>query len=98
MYATWKFLCVVCSTTFLFCYFLNSYYRRSKIPHQLERETKHSIRVWKPLPCRRVLKTLKGSLKVKTQRGQYLLAVDLSCYLWYQSQTPGGVPTRTLGP
>ena len=27
-----------------------------------------------------LVKTLRGSLKVKTQRGQYLLAVGLSCY------------------
>ena len=25
-----------------------------------------------------------------------LLMVDLSCYKWYQSQTSGGVPVRTL--
>ena len=33
------------------------------------------IRVWKPLPSRCVLKTLR-----EAQRGQYLLAVDLGCY------------------
>ena len=37
-------------------------------------------RVWKHiLSRRRVLKTLKGSLKQKAQRGQYLLAVGLDC-------------------
>ena len=34
------------------------------------------IRVWKPLPSRRVLKSLKG----KGQIGQYLLLVGLGCY------------------
>ena len=38
------------------------------------------IRVWKLLPSRRVLKTLKGSSKGKAQRGQYRLVVGLSCY------------------
>ena len=33
------------------------------------------IRVWKPLPSRCVLKTLRGSLKGKAHKGQYLLAV-----------------------
>ena len=32
------------------------------------------------------------------QSGQYLLAVGLDCYKWYQSQIPGNVPARTLGP
>ena len=56
------------------------------------------IRVRKPLPSRRVLKTLRRSPKGKAQRGQYLLAVGLGCYKWYQSQTQGGVPARTLSP
>ena len=30
--------------------------------------------------------------------GQYLLAIGLSCYKWYESQAPSGVPVRTLGP
>ena len=30
-------------------------------------------------------------------KGQYMLAVGLGCYKWYQSQTPSGVPVRTLG-
>ena len=38
------------------------------------------IRVWKPLPSRLVLKTLRGSPKGKIQRGQYLLAVGLGRY------------------
>ena len=38
------------------------------------------IRLWKPLPNKRVLKTLRGSPKVKIQRGQYLLAVCLDGY------------------
>ena len=32
------------------------------------------------------------------QGGQYLLAVDLGCYKWYQSQTPDSVPATTLKP
>ena len=32
------------------------------------------------------------------QSGQYFLAVGLGYYKWYQSQTPGGVLARTLGP
>ena len=43
------------------------------------------IRVWKPLPSICILKTLKGSPKGKAQRGQYLLAVGLGHYKWYQS-------------
>ena len=39
------------------------------------------IRMWKPLPNRCVLKILRGSLKEKAQRRQYLLAVDLGCYM-----------------
>ena len=38
------------------------------------------IRMWKPLPSRRVLKTLRRSPKGKTQRRQHLLAVGLSRY------------------
>ena len=38
------------------------------------------IRVWKSSPSRRVLKPWG-----KAQKGQYLLAVGLSCYKWYQS-------------
>ena len=34
-----------------------------KIPHQLERGTKHSLRVWKPLPNIRVIKLWGESLK-----------------------------------
>ena len=56
------------------------------------------IRVWKPLPSKRVLKTLRGSPEGKAQRGQYLLAMGLACYKWYQSQTSCNVPVRTLGP
>ena len=56
------------------------------------------IRVWKLFPRRRVLKTSRGSPKGKTQRGwQYLLAVGLSCYKWYHSQTSNDVSARTLG-
>ena len=38
------------------------------------------IRVWKPLPSRRVLKTLWGSPKGKAQSGQNLVAVGLDRY------------------
>ena len=34
----------------------------------------------------------------KPERGQYLLAVDLSHYKWYQRQTLGEVPARRLFP
>ena len=54
--------------------------------------------MWKPLLNRRVLKTLRGSSKGEAQRGQYLLAVGLGCYKWYQSQTLGDVPMRKLSP
>ena len=43
------------------------------------------IRVWKPLPNKRILKTLKGKRKGKAQRGQYLIVVSLGCYKWYHS-------------
>ena len=45
------------------------------------------IRVWKPLSSKHVLKTLKGSSKGKTQKGQYLLAVDLDYYKWFPNVT-----------
>ena len=51
--------------------------------------------MWKPLSSRRILKILR--FQVSPQRGQYPLAVGLGCYKWYQSQTPGGVSSRTLG-
>ena len=54
--------------------------------------------MWKLLPSIRVLKTLRESSKGKVQREQYLLAVGLSRYKWYQSQTPGDVPARRLSP
>ena len=54
------------------------------------------IRVWKPLPNKHVLKTLRESPEGEAQRGPDLLVVGLSCYKWYQSQTPGGVPARML--
>ena len=41
-----------------------------EIPHRLGRRTKHFFMgVWKPLPSRRVLKTLRGSPKGKAQGG-----------------------------
>ena len=52
----------------------------------------------KPFPTRRVLKTLMGSPEGKVQRGQYLLAVDLGRYKWYQSQTLGDVSVGRLSP
>ena len=36
------------------------------------------------------------SLKGKAQRGQYLLAVGLGHYKWYQSKTPRDVPASRL--
>jgi len=56
------------------------------------------IRVWKPLPSRHVLKSWAWQRYVKGQSEQYLLAVNLDGYKWYQGQTPGGVPARTLAP
>ena len=56
------------------------------------------IKVWKPLPSIHILKILKGNLKGKGQIGQYLLAVGLGRYKWYQSQTPNDVPRRRLSP
>ena len=44
------------------------------------------------------LTALRVSLKGKTQRGQYQLAVDLGCYKCYQSQTPDDVPAFSLFP
>ena len=51
-------------------------------------------KVWKPspIPYQTRFKALRGSPKGKAQRGQYLLAVDLGRYKWYQSQTPDNVP------
>ena len=36
-------------------------------------------------PSQTRFKALRGSLKGKAQKGQYLLAVDLGRYKWYQS-------------
>ena len=41
-------------------------------------------------------KALRGSLKGKAYRGQYLLAVGLGRYKWYQSQTPDDVSAFLL--
>ena len=49
-------------------------------------------------PYQTHFKNLEGNPKGKTLRGQYLLAMALSCYKWYQSQILGGVPMRTLRP
>ena len=38
-----------------------------------------------PLHSKHVLETLRGSPEVKAQKGQYLLAVGLGRYKWYQS-------------
>ena len=43
-------------------------------------------------------KALSRSPKWKVQRGQYLLAVDLGCYKWYQSQTPDDVSAFSVFP
>ena len=64
----------------------------------MENETPF-IWVWKSLPNRRVLKTLRGSPKGKAQRRQCRLAVGLGRYKWYQkSQTLGDVRARRLFP
>ena len=44
---------------------------------------------------RRILKTLRGSPKVKVQRGQYLLAVGLNYYKWYQSHVSMMLDTQS---
>ena len=49
-------------------------------------------------PYQTCFKALKGSPNEKTQRGQYLLAVDLERYKWYQSQTLDNVSTFLLFP
>ena len=41
-------------------------------------------------------KALRGSPKRKVQIRQYLLAVDLDRYKWYQSQTPDDVRAFSL--
>ena len=41
-------------------------------------------------------KALRGSPKEKAQRGQYLLAVNLGRYKWYQSQSPDDVSAFSL--
>ena len=56
------------------------------------------IRVWRPLPSINIFKMLKESPKEKAQRGQYLLAMSLGHYQWYQSQTPDDVSTKRLSP
>ena len=56
------------------------------------------IRVWKPLPSRRVLKPWGLRWYVTGQSGQYLLAVGLSCYKWYQIHTLSDVPAKRLSP
>ena len=43
-------------------------------------------------------KALRGSPKGKTQIGQYLLAVDLGRYKWYQSQTSDELLAFSLFP
>ena len=47
-------------------------------------------------PSQTCFKALWGSPKGKAQRGQYLLAVDLGRYKWYQSQTSYDVPAFSL--
>ena len=48
------------------------------------------IRVWKPLSSKCILKTSRGSLKGKAQRGQYLLAVSLGRYMGSHNPPPSG--------
>ena len=43
-------------------------------------------------------KVLRGCPKGKAQREQYLLAVELRDYKWYQSQTPDDVSAFSLFP
>ena len=53
--------------------------------------------MWKPLLDKNILKTLREDSKGRAQRGQYLLAVSLGGYKWYQGQTPGNMPAMMLG-
>ena len=43
-----------------------------EISYRLGRRTKHFIKVWKPLPSKRILKSIGRSPKGKVQRRQYL--------------------------
>ena len=52
-----------------------------------ERNKTLLIRVWKPFPTKRVLKTLRGNSEGKVQIGQYLLAVGLGCYSFLHNKT-----------
>ena len=56
----------------------------------------HCCCTLKSLPSRRVIKLWAWQRYVTGQSWQYLLTVGFSYYKWYQSQTPGRVPTRTL--
>ena len=56
------------------------------------------IKVWKSLSSRYVLKLWGWRRYVTGQNRQYLLAVGLGYYKWYQSLTPDGVLVRTLTP
>ena len=51
-----------------------------------------------PFPYQTRFKALKGSVKGKAQRRQYLLAMDLGRYKWYQSQTLDDVSAFSLFP
>ena len=55
------------------------------------------LSVWKPLTRKHILKTLRGSLKRNTQRGQYRLCGSEETESW-TGWARGGVPTRTLLP
>ena len=69
-----------------------------EIPHRLERRTKHCLKGCGNLSLLEVFQNLEESPEGKTQREQYLLAVGLNCYKWYQSKIPGGLSARTLSP
>ena len=43
-------------------------------------------------------KNLEGKPERESPKRQYLLAVGLGRYKWYQSQTPGDVPAKRLSP
>ena len=69
-----------------------------EILRRLKRGTKHSLRVWKPLSMRCVLKTLRGKLgrespkrTISTDGGIRLLQMVLE-------PNTGGVSTRTFDP
>ena len=57
-----------------------------------------SIKVWKPLSSRRVLKTLEGKPERESQKRTISASGGLGPLQWYQSQRSDDVPARRLFP